>query len=151
LSYKIFFYFLKVLFKTVAEAEVVQAPELHQQGSQAMRHEEKYLGYVLIAQEWQGNYQGRAWASGEKISATGESLAEVIQKLKRLIPQGGAKKSMESMESALVVGTLNSKTRVFHRPQCGWMRHVSAENEIRFASRQAALDHGFYSCNSCRA
>ena len=47
-----------------------------------MRHEEKYKGYVLIAQPWQGTYQGRAWATDEKISVTGDSLEEVIEKLK---------------------------------------------------------------------
>lgn len=106
---------------------------------------------MLIAQPWQGTYQGRAWATGEKISATGDNLEEVIQKLKNLIPQGGAKKPIESVESAVVVGTLNSVNRVFHRPQCGWMRHVTAGDEIRFANREVALEQGFSSCSSCRA
>ena len=48
------------------------------------------------------------------------------------------------------VATEQTTDRVFHRSTCGWMKNVSAENEIRFRNRESAIKRGFRSCTSCR-
>lgn len=48
------------------------------------------------------------------------------------------------------VATQMTTDRVFHRSTCGWMRNVSASNEIRFRNKDDALKRGFKPCTSCR-
>ncbi len=114
------------------------------------RHEELFRGYKIVAQYWQGTFQGRAWAEGEKICATGNSIMDVVTDLKKRIPVAGAKVPFKDPTPPYFVGTINSVGRVFHRPSCGWMSNVSFESEIRFSTRQAAISQGFSSCHSCR-
>ena len=113
------------------------------------RHEEMYRGYKLIAQYWDGIFQGRAWAGGQMIKATGQSIDDVIESLKNKIPTGGAKIPFSDPKPTEVVATANSLERVFHRTKCGWMSKVSAENEIRFANRESAIRQGFSACTYC--
>lgn len=48
------------------------------------------------------------------------------------------------------VASAKSADLVFHRPTCGWMRHVQSDSEIAFPSREAAIGQGYSPCKSCR-
>lgn len=118
-----------------------------------MRHEETYCGYALIVQEskkQEGTFEGRAWAQGEKLCASGPTMAEVLHDLKSQMTPGGAKSPISSATSDTVVATANTINRVFHRPRCKWMTNVTAENEIRFTDRAQAIKQGYSSCVNCR-
>lgn len=45
------------------------------------------------------------------------------------------------------VGNILSKK--FHRPDCRWGRQIKPGNEIRFRTREAALDAGYSPCRDC--
>jgi len=46
--------------------------------------------------------------------------------------------------------TSASPDRIFHRPSCRWMQGVSADSEIHFTHRQAAVGRGYAPCQSCK-
>lgn len=48
------------------------------------------------------------------------------------------------------VATAQSPERVFHRRNCGWMRHVQSDSEVSFSNRDVALSKGYTPCKSCR-
>lgn len=54
-----------------------------------------------------------------------------------------------SKVNPLYVATTESAERVFHKPTCGWMKHVSLANEIRFDSRESAIKRGYSPCKYC--
>src|SRR5438046_2311606 len=56
----------------------------------------------------------------------------------------------EAQQSSQYVATTRSADLVFHRPACGWMRHVPRESEIIFPNRETATKQGYSPCRSCR-
>ena len=42
------------------------------------------------------------------------------------------------------------KGKKFHYPNCQWAKEIKAENQLWFASRQAALTKGYQPCNTCK-
>lgn len=111
------------------------------------RHEENYMGYKIIAQQWKGVIQGRAIAQEGTIKSEGSTIEEVVLNLKKSITKNGTPtKEPESY----FVATMNSVSRVFHRPSCYWMSKVSFTDEVRFKNREEAKSQLFHSCPDCR-
>jgi len=48
------------------------------------------------------------------------------------------------------VASKRSERFVFHRPDCQWAARIKKENQVRFDTREAALDSGYSPCRSCK-
>jgi len=56
------------------------------------------------------------------------------------------KKSTSPSTESYYIGNMN--TKVFHRPSCSYL--PSAENQIRFNTRQDAINAGYKPCEHCK-
>lgn len=44
----------------------------------------------------------------------------------------------------------SSQSDVFHKPDCSYVKNISAANKITFDTRQQALNAGYRACSKCK-
>jgi len=96
--------------------------------------------------------EAERYARKQKLNIWGDP--ELTQKYLRLKSKWGQYKSTVSSSPATVqtkewkyVASKNSK--VFHRPDCKWVKKISPKNLIGFKSREDAIRSGRRPCRSC--
>lgn len=60
----------------------------------------------------------------------------------------GVAKPPASAAKAAYIG--NSRTKVFHLPDCRWAGEISPANRVAFKSRAEAVNAGYRPCRVCR-
>ena len=58
----------------------------------------------------------------------------------------------DSVEDAKVTANYegNSRTLIFHYPDCEWAEKISSNNLVKFKSRQEAVNQGYTACKVCK-
>lgn len=82
-----------------------------------------------------------------------------LQYIKKILPRLKCQKCSSNLlllipqeinVKVIYVATNSTKNNKFHKSTCGWMKNVPAGSEIKFKSREDAINTGFSPCNSCK-